>query len=480
MRIRHSFRFANEVPKTGPWDHEYDAATSASAAVSVKCGGFCAIWTSSPAGPFSVKPAHPLVRASLRNCFLNISRIHGRSALTTILAMHLPVVEGSSIALPVENGPRSIGAVRVLRISVTDRCNFRCVYCMPADGVQWLPKDELLSFEEIVEIARAAIDVHGIRRFKLTGGEPTVRHNLVDLVSMLRRLPGIKDLSLTTNGFALSDLALPLREAGLDRITVSLDSLHADRFRQITRTGDLAIVLRGIERAIDVGFESIKINCVTMRGTNDDEFAEFAKLALRWPVTVRFIEYMPLGDSALLAAGNPFEEAHDLSGNVVFQTSENKKISSDEIGPTGGCGAQLRGDVFVSETEVRDAIETSLGKLIPIDREEEPGVGPAVPYRFADHPSAPGRVGFISAMSAPFCSTCNRLRLTATGVLRSCLFEGGEVDLKPILRDNHLVRANHLVSNRSTSIAQAMTDCVRLKPEVHSVRGNEQMSRLGG
>jgi cyclic pyranopterin phosphate synthase len=398
--------------------------------------------------------------------------------------MRLPVVETSSPALPVgganahfDTGPRSIGAVRVLRISVTDRCNFRCVYCMPADGVKWLPKDDLLSFEEIVEISRAAIDVHGIRRFKLTGGEPTVRHNLVDLVSMMRRLPGIEDLSLTTNGFALTDLAQPLREAGLDRITVSLDSLHADRFKRITRTGDLDTVMRGIERAIDVGFSSIKINCVTMRGTNDDELAAFAKLALRWPVTVRFIEYMPLGDSALLESGNPFVETRDSTGNVNYDTTKvaNPRVAEDEIGPSGGCGAQVRGDVFVDETFARSAIEAELGPLVPIDRTREAGVGPAVPYGFADHPAAPGRVGFISAMSAPFCATCNRLRLTATGVLRSCLFEGGEVDLKPILRADGAV-----ASNRPQRIAQAMTDCVRLKPDVHSVRGNEQMSRLGG
>lgn len=393
--------------------------------------------------------------------------------------MRLPIVESPSAPLNTgaasfDTGPRSIGAVRVLRISVTDRCNFRCVYCMPADGVKWLPKDELLSFEEIAEIARAAINVHGIRRFKLTGGEPTVRHNLVDLVRMMRRLEGVEDLSLTTNGFALADLASPLREAGLDRVTISLDSLHNDRFTRITRTGDLAAVLRGIERAIEVGFRSVKINCVTMRGTNDDELANFARLALRWPVTVRFIEYMPLGDSALLEAGNPFIESRNLSGEVVYETKNaSQRVADDEMGPTGGCGAQVRGDVFVSEGFTRSAIEAELGPLIPVSRELEAGVGPAVPFQFANHPAAPGRIGFISAMSAPFCSTCNRLRLTATGVLRSCLFEGGEVDLKPILRSDQNV-------DRTRALAHAMSECVRLKPEVHSVRGNEQMSRLGG
>src|SRR5437868_12162586 len=156
--------------------------------------------------------------------------------------MRLAVIE-STPAARFESGPRSIGAVRVLRISVTDRCNFRCVYCMPEEGVRWLPKDDILSFEEIEEVVRAAIELHGIRRFKLTGGEPTVRHGIVDLVRLLRKIPGIEDLSLTTNGQLLEDLAGPLKDNGLDRITVSMDSLRPERFRRITRTGDLAAVL---------------------------------------------------------------------------------------------------------------------------------------------------------------------------------------------------------------------------------------------
>src|SRR3954468_14108379 len=188
--------------------------------------------------------------------------------------MQLPVIVQP--AAHFETGPRSIGAVKVLRISITDRCNFRCVYCMPADGVAWLPKDDILSFEEIADIVRAAIQVHGIRRFKLTGGEPTVRHGIVDLVRMLRRIDGIEDLSLTTNGFLLEDLAAALKESGLDRITVSIDSLRPERFKRITRTGDLSVVMRGLDRCEDVGLNSIKINCVAMRGTNDDEFADFA------------------------------------------------------------------------------------------------------------------------------------------------------------------------------------------------------------
>jgi len=373
--------------------------------------------------------------------------------------MRLPVLDFSPVPSPAfDTGPRSIHSVRMLRISLTDRCNFRCVYCMPAEGVEWLPKAHLLSFEEIVEVARAAAELHGIRWFKLTGGEPTVRRGLVELVRMLRRdVPGIEDLSMTTNGALLEELAGPLRDAGLDRVTVSIDSLKPDRFRRITRTGDLHAVLRGLDRAESVGLRGLKVNCVTMRGVNDDEVADFARLTLTRNLTVRFIEYMPLGDAALLAA-----------------PATPRAVDESEIGPAGGCGAQDRGaDAFISEGEVRERVEAELGRLVPVDRASEPGVGPAVVYRLAG-PRPAGRIGFISAMSAPFCSTCNRLRLTATGVLRSCLFEGGEVDLKPILR------AAAVQPRRREQLADAMTECVRLKPDVHSRHGNEQMSRIGG
>ena len=352
-----------------------------------------------------------------------------------------------------ETGPRSIGAVRVLRISVTDRCNYRCVYCMPAEGVRWLPREQILSFHEIADIVRAAVEVHGIRRFKLTGGEPTVRHGLLDLVQMLRRIRGVEELSLTTNGQRLADLAGPLKESGLDRITVSLDSLRPERFSRITRTGDLRAVLSGLDRTVDVGFIGTKINCVAMRGTNDDEFADFASLTRTRPLTVRFIEYMPLGEAALLQVGN-------------------SRVAASEIGPAAGCGAQDRGaDAFVAGPEIRATIEAVHGPLLSVDRRTEPGVGPATVYRL---PGAVGRIGFISAMSAPFCSSCNRLRLTADGVLRSCLFEGGEVPIRDLLR------AEIDPVLRTRALADAMTDCVRLKPEVHSGHGNQQMSRLGG
>jgi cyclic pyranopterin phosphate synthase len=383
--------------------------------------------------------------------------------------VRLPVIQlpASATRSGFDTGPQSIGAVRVLRISITDRCNFRCVYCMPEEGVRWLPREDILSFEEIADVVRAAIELHGIRRFKLTGGEPTVRSGLVDLVAMLRRFPGVDDLSLTTNGMRLPELARPLRESGLDRVTVSVDSLRPDRFRRITRTGDLPTVLRGLVIAEAAGL-GLKINCVTMRGTNDDEFVDFARLSSVRKLTVRFIEYMPLGDAALMESPTTMGAVgrHGLKTRAT--------VDESEIGPAGGCGAQDRGaDALIPEAEVRERIERELGPLVEVERASEPGVGPANVYRLA-HANPVGRIGFISAMSAPFCATCNRLRLTANGVLRSCLFEGGEVNIRPVLR------STPDPESRRAAVAQAMVDCVGLKPDVHSHHGNEQMSRIGG
>jgi cyclic pyranopterin phosphate synthase len=202
-----------------------------------------------------------------------------------------------------------------------------------------------------------------------------------------------------------------------------------------------------LDAAEDAGLVPLKINCVTMRGVNDDEFADFARLTLSRQVSVRFIEYMPLGEAALMHS---------------------------ELGPAGGCGTQHRGEnAFISETEVRQKIESELGPLEPVDRISEAGVGPAKIFKLAmGNPR--GRIGFISAMSEPFCSTCNRLRLTAEGVLRSCLFEGGEVPIREMLRSIDDSKM------RTIAIGNAMTQCVKLKPQVHSYHGNQQMSRIGG
>jgi cyclic pyranopterin phosphate synthase len=369
--------------------------------------------------------------------------------------MRLPVLT-SSRRTPVgfETGPRSIAAVRILRISVTDRCNLRCAYCMPAEGVEWLPGDDLMSFDEIEDVVRAAVEIHGIRRFKLTGGEPTVRRGIVELVERLRRIAGVEDLSMTTNGLLLRQLARPLRAAGLDRLTISIDSLDPQRFRRITRTGDLSSVLEGLDACERAGFFGLKINCVVMRGINDDEAGQFARLTLDRALTVRFIEYMPLGENAMLHGGSAVENS--------------------ETAPAGGCGARDAGaNAFVGESEMRQRIESELGPLISVDRRLESGVGPSVIYRLG-HGKPTGRIGFISAMSSPFCSTCNRLRLTADGVLRSCLFDGGEVSIRNILRNTMSPR------HRKHALADAMRKCVQFKPDIHSGHGNEQMSRLGG
>ncbi|MEL7237413.1 MAG: GTP 3',8-cyclase MoaA [Planctomycetota bacterium] len=382
--------------------------------------------------------------------------------MPTTISIPLPQVRPGTRLSPVsEAGPRSMSAVRMLRISVTDRCNFRCTYCMPAGGVPWLRRDEILSFEEIESVARVATQAHGVTHLKLTGGEPTVRRGLVDLVKRLAALPGVEDLSMTTNGFSLVEQARPLRVAGLGRVTISLDSLRSDRFTAITRTGQLHRVLAGLDAAQAAGFDRVKLNCVVVRGTNDDEIADFARLTLDRPITVRFIEYMPMGESAVLASagGNPFEA-------VTNNDTTSFRIADEEQGPAGGCGQHLRGDrdVFVSEAEMHEQIREAIAPLQPVNRSREPGVGPAKVWRL---PGAAGRVGFISAMSRPFCETCNRLRLTATGVLRSCLFEGGEVDLRPMLR-------------HGGDLGEAMVRCVALKPDVHSAQGNIQMSRIGG
>lgn len=320
--------------------------------------------------------------------------------------------------------PRSIAAVKTLRISVTDRCNFRCLYCMPHDKIDWLPREELLTFEEIAEVVRVAVSL-GITHFKLTGGEPLVRQDLPDLVHLLRAVPGVRELSMTTNGALLGEFAAPLRQAGLDRLTVSLDTLDADRFRAITRGADISRVWAGIVAARAAGFPHPKINCVAMRGINDDEFARFAALTIETDVTVRFIEYMPLGRTAL---GGEYEAS------------------------------------FVPESEIRGAV-VALGELSPASADS--GLGPANVWRL---PNALGRIGFISAMSKPFCDACNRLRLTATGQLRSCLFNGGEIELRPLVR----------AGSGAEALRSAFVRCASFKPDTHDYFGNRQMSQIGG
>jgi len=273
-----------------------------------------------------------------------------------------------------------------LRISLTDRCNFRCVYCMPAEGLPWLPKREILSYEEILRLARIFVDL-GIRTIRLTGGEPLMRHDVDVLVGGLMRLRPDLDLSMTTNGFFLADKVLGLAQAGLKRINVSLDTLLPERFeRMVRRDGGLVKkILDGTRLGRDVGLAPIKMNCVVMRGENDDEVLDFVRLGRDEQFQIRFIEYMPL----------------DAQG-------------------------AWRRDTVVSGAEIRSRID-AVYPLLPSAN----GAEPATVYRFAD---GRGSVGIIASVSEPFCDSCNRIRITADGHLRTCLFSLHEYDLKGLLR----------------------------------------------
>ena len=278
----------------------------------------------------------------------------------------------------------SFGRVhRDLRISVTDRCNFRCRYCMPADGLEWLPREELLSFEEIERVARLMVERYGISSIRLTGGEPTVRARLTTLVGMLAVLP--VDLSMTTNGATLKMVADDLAAAGLRRINVSLDSLRRDRFLELTLRDELTAVLDGIDAAIGAGFDPVKVNVVVMRGVNDDELVEFAEFGRERGVIVRFIEFMPLDA----------DEA--WSNNAV--------VTQSEIVSTIG-------EVF---------------PLVPVARTS----APATRFRYAD---GGGEFGVVASVTRKFCDSCDRVRLTADGQFRNCLFAVDEFDLRGLLR----------------------------------------------
>ncbi|MEW6214469.1 MAG: GTP 3',8-cyclase MoaA [Nitrospirota bacterium] len=272
-----------------------------------------------------------------------------------------------------------------MRISITDRCNLRCIYCMPSEGVRPIERKEILSYEEILRIVSIAARI-GVRKIRITGGEPLTRKNVIYLIAMVKNIDGIEDLSLTTNGVLLSRYAEELADAGLDRVNISLDSFRPDRYREITRGGDIDVVLEGIAAAEKAGLKPIKINMVPIRGFNDDEINEFAKITLKAPYQVRFIEFMPFGTKGIWGP--------------------EKYISTDEI----------------------KSIVEGIGPLTPVKLRKS---GPARYFRFY---GAPGVVGFISPISHHFCKECNRLRLTADGKLRPCLFSETEIDLKPALR----------------------------------------------
>jgi cyclic pyranopterin phosphate synthase len=272
-----------------------------------------------------------------------------------------------------------------LRVSVTDRCNFRCTYCMPAEGLPWLPREELLTFEEMTRLVDIFAGL-GVKEVKLTGGEPTVRRELEKLVGMIRATQPDLAISMTTNGLLLDRLAEPLAAAGMDRVTVSCDSLMRHRFAEMTRRDALDRVLAGMRAAEDAGLVPIKLNCVVIAGTNENEVVDFARFSRDTGYEVRFIEYMPL--------------------------DAEQRWERDKVVP----GAQIL-----------EAID----RAFPLIAEGE-GNEPATTFRFAD--GAPGGVGIIASVTEPFCDTCNRLRLTADGQLRACLFAMYETDLRTPLR----------------------------------------------
>ena len=297
-------------------------------------------------------------------------------------------MESSKAAVP-QGGPLIDTFGRVandLRISVTDRCNFRCTYCMPAEGLTWLPKTEILTFEELTRLLSIFVGL-GVRSIKVTGGEPTVRADLPDLVRMFRSVGPNLDISITTNGVLLDRLAGPLAQAGVDRATVSCDSLLRHRFAEMTRRDALDKVLAGLLAAEEAGLNPIKINCVVIGGTNDDEIVDFARWSRETGYEVRFIEYMPLDA----------EHAWERS----------KVVPSARI---------------LSAVHERFPLEAA-------GTNNEP----ASTYRFAD--GARGAIGVIASVTEPFCDTCNRLRITAEGQFRSCLFALDETDLRGPMRE---------------------------------------------
>lgn len=312
--------------------------------------------------------------------------------------------------------------INYMRISVTDRCNFRCIYCMPLEGVQLKPREEYLSFDELAEVVQAGLTL-GIDRIRLTGGEPTIRAGLVEFCARLKEM-GVKDLSLTTNGLLFAKMAPAFKAAGLDRVNISLDTFRADRFKAIARiVDDPRPVLEAIDAALAHGFHPVKINMVVMRGFNDDEVVDMARLTLDRPLHVRYIEVMP------------FSEAYPFSW-----------------------------DVLVPAAEIRERLIQEFGDLEPL-REGVRGAGPAVYWQI---PGAQGTVGFISAMTECFCGGCNRIRLSADGKVNPCLGHVHEYDLKPILRRPHTL----------DEVVQALQDAILRKPREHNFDDPDSDFRL--
>lgn len=356
--------------------------------------------------------------------------------------------------------------ISYLRVSVTDRCNLRCIYCMPPEGIKPLRHEDILRLEEIKRIVRYGID-WGIDKVRITGGEPLVRKKVVYLIEALSNLEGIRDLSMTTNGILLKDYAEDLKNAGLQRINVSLDSLDANKFNRITKVRKLSLVLDGIEEALKRGFEPVKINVVIMKGINDDEVLDFAKMSLDRPLHIRFIEFMPFCKTRIYTNCKAKKEATKTRINPV-RSKTSKTSASDEYRRTSnGVNTNKEGAhpfEFVSTSIIRERLK-ELGELIPA---QVRGAGPAKPFRFE---KSLGTIGFITPMSEHFCTTCNRLRLTADGRLYPCLFSDYGVDIMGPLRSGA----------GSEEIRELFEDALKNKPEKHFVKGNNQvMSKIGG
>ena len=306
-----------------------------------------------------------------------------------------------------------------LRVSITDRCNLRCTYCMPVEGVETMPHDELLSYEELYSVIEKFVSL-GVKKLRITGGEPLVRKDVVKFIEQVAKLDKLEDIAMTTNGLLLKELALPLKKAGLHRVNISLDTLDQNRYKLMTRGGELKSVLEGIQTAKEVGLK-IKLNCVVNKGINDDEVGRFIQLTQDWGVDVRFIELMPIGQNIQYA------QEHFYSNEIILN---------------------------------------QFPELKPVKAED-----PSSPARYYQLEGAKGKVGLISPLSCNFCAYCNRLRLTPDGKLKPCLHSDIEIDLKTALRNNQ-------------DILPLILESYQIKPEKHLLDEHKmivrQMSQIGG
>jgi len=316
-------------------------------------------------------------------------------------------------------------SIDYLRVSITDRCNLRCIYCMPPQGVTFKPHSSILRYEEIIKIVEVGTEL-GIKKVRITGGEPLVRQGVVDLIKELRKIPALEDITMTTNGVLLPKYAFALKKAGLSRVNISLDSLKPDTYKTITRRDEFSQAIEGIKAALEAGLSPVKINTVVMKGLNDSELESFVELTKDKDLHVRFIEYMPMGETSL------------LSGNY-----------------------------YVSLNEFKEKIINKMG-MVPVDIKNN---GPSKDFKVS---GAIGTVGFITAISHNFCSTCNRVRLTADGFLRPCLASDVEVNMRD--EDGKI---------STKSLREKFEKALLLKPISHNFYKNDffpkkNMSQIGG